>query len=117
MSDLTDHWLESYKRARGVAYKGFGKRDAVILAKLSKEYGEATVRALIGKFLKLEDEPYVRRAGWDTRAFASRIRGLYVDHVRQYGERAVQEANEKREALKRAPAQVMSLVDRIGRTR
>jgi len=94
---------------------GFCKRDAIILANLCKEYGEPTVRALIGKFLALEDEPYVRRAGWDTRSFAARARGLYVEHVKKYGEQAVAEANAKRTEVKEIKdVRVLSLLDRIG---
>jgi len=118
MSALTDFWIASYRKARGVSYIGFNRSDAVILQKLARKppegYGEQTVRTLIGRFLKLE-EPWIRQAGWSVKAFAQRIRGLYPELVAEFGERAVQEANERREAMRHAPAEVTSLVDRIGR--
>jgi hypothetical protein len=112
---LPEFWCDTYKRARGVRYVGFEKSDGVILAKLARNYGDATVRALIGKYLKLEDDRWIAQAGWNVRAFSQRIRGLYCEHVKQYGEAAVEEANQRREDLKRAPGKLFDLADRIGK--
>lgn len=115
MSAITDFWLETYRRKRGVSYK-FQRRDGIILANLSKLYGEKELRWIIFHYLQIEDEPFLERCGWDTRALERRAMGLHVKYGKAYGEREVEEANRKREALKQLEkGPMLTLLNRIGR--
>lgn len=114
MSALTDFWMSQYKKSRGISYMGFSRRDGVILARLSKVYGEPQLRRIIKRYLSTEDDHLARQSGWDTRVLEYRARGIDYAIAKQYGEEAVREAKEKREDLSAAPAAVLDLVERIG---
>lgn len=114
---IENFWCETYRRKRGAKYVGFQKRDGVILRKLLAEYGEKNLRYLIGKYLEIEDDPFLRHQGWDTRCLQTRVRGLYVEMVKRYGEQEVEQAKETRERVRAVAdsGKVASLLDRIGR--
>lgn len=117
INTIENFWCETYRRKRGAKYVGFQKRDGVILRKLLAEYGEKNLRYLIGKYLEIEDDPFLRHQGWDTRCLQTRVRGLYVEMVKRYGEQEVEQAKETRERVRAVAdsGKVASLLDRIGR--
>jgi hypothetical protein len=114
MSELTEFWLDSYRRKRGASYKGFGVADAVTLNRLSKIYGERDLRWMIGQYLEIEDDALVRNRGWDTGGLSMRARSLYLERVRRYGETEVAQSKAKAaEVTSVKDPRALSLLDRL----
>ena len=111
------YWCGEYERAHGCRDDAFTSKDAIILARLAKQFVPAERLAwMIREFLGSSDE-WTERGGWAVQQLASRVRGLNLRWVKEVQEPQLrrEKAELEREIRELAASpRVLALVKRVG---
>ena len=112
------YWCEEYERAHGCSDDAFTSKDAIILAKLAKQFQPAERLAwMICEFHATRDDEWLTHGGYAVEQLAYRARGLSLRWVKEIREPMLRREKAELERDIRelaASPRVLALVKRVG---
>lgn len=115
---VADYWCAEYELAHGCRDDAFTSKDAIILARLAKQFAPAERLAwMIREFHSTRDDDWLAQGGYAVEQLAYRSRGLSLRWVKEIREPMLrrEKAELERDIRELAAApRVLALVKRVG---
>ena len=115
---VTVYWCDEYERAHGCRDDAFTSKDAIILARLAKQFVPAERLAwMIREFHATRDDDWLTQGGYAVEQLSYRSRGLSLRWVKEVREPQLRREKAELERELRdlaASPRVLALVKRVG---